>query len=188
MTASTETTGTRKVLVIAENYGPEQDELLRPVRELRDAGLDVTVAAPTRDPIQTLVLDAKPGETITPDTTLAEVNPDDYDVLVVPGGTLNADSLRIDADAQRIAHAFADRSLPIASICHGPWLLAETGIAKDRRLTSYISVRSDLQNAGADWTDEAVVVDETGGSTIITSRTPNDLDAFIASIRKVLGA
>ncbi len=106
----------------------------------------------------------------------------DYDALVLPGGTLNADALRTDEHAVALVQAFFDADKPVAAICHAPWILAEAGVARDRRLTSYTSTRVDLENAGARWVDEEVVID----GNLITSRNPGDLDAFNAAIRSAL--
>jgi protease I len=180
--------GGRRVLVLVTNYGVEQDELLVPLKKLRDQGADVTVAARTTDPVRTLVGDKDPGETVEPDSAIDAVDPDAYELLVIPGGTLNVDTLRLDEKAVETAKAFAASGRPIAAICHGPWLLVEAGVLKDRTLTSYPSLKTDVRNAGArTWVDESVVRDE-GGYTLITSRTPKDLDDFVGAINDVLGA
>ncbi|MGW0122997.1 type 1 glutamine amidotransferase domain-containing protein [Streptomyces sp. NPDC003327] len=174
------------VLVLTTNYGTEQDEITKPMEALREAGARVTVAAQRDEPVQTLVSDRKPGDAVQPDTTLADVAADAYDAVIVPGGTLNADTLRTDTDAQRLVSAFADAGKPVAAVCHGPWLLVDSGMAKDRELTSYPSLRPDLENAGGSWVDREVVVDTSGGHALITSRTPDDLDAFSAAIVRAL--
>ena len=178
----------RRALVIVTNYGAEESELLTPIEYLRGHGADVTVAAKERGPIRTLVFDKDPGKEIEADTTFAEVDPTDFDVVVVPGGTLNADALRLEPEAQRIVKAFSGAGRPIAAICHAPWLLAEAGLTKGASLTSWQSLETDLRNAGADWKDEEVVVDREGGYALITSRSPNDLDAFTAAISEALTA
>ncbi|WP_406064795.1 type 1 glutamine amidotransferase [Streptomyces sp. NBC_01077] len=174
------------VLVLTTNYGTEQDELNKPVAVLREAGARVTVAAQRREPVHTLVSDRRPGADVMPDTALADADAEEYDAVVVPGGTLNADRLRTDSRAQHLISAFADADKPVAAICHGPWLLVDSGLARDRRLTSYPSLRSDLENAGATWVDQEVVVDGSGGHPLITSRRPRDLDAFAAAIVRTL--
>jgi len=174
------------VLVLTSNYGTEQDELMHPMTVLREAGARVTVAAPEGDPVQTLVSDRRPGAVVTPDTTLAEVSADAYDAVVLPGGTLNADQLRTDERAQSLVAAFAEDGRPVAGICHGPWLLVESGVVKGRELTSYPSLRTDLENAGGQWKDQEVVVDTSGGHPLITSRRPSDLDAFVKAIVQTL--
>ncbi|MFF0558124.1 type 1 glutamine amidotransferase domain-containing protein [Streptomyces sp. NPDC004266] len=172
----------KSVLVLTTNYGTEQDELQKPVAALRENGARVTVAAQKDEPVRTLVSDEKPGAVVQPDTTLAEATADGFDAVIVPGGTLNADQLRGDDEARRLASAFAEAGKPVASICHGPWLLVDSGLARGRELTSYPSLRPDLENAGATWVDREVVVDTSAGHTLITSRRPDDLDAFAAAI------
>ncbi|WOX20230.1 type 1 glutamine amidotransferase domain-containing protein [Streptomyces solicathayae] len=176
----------RNVLVITTNHGTEQSELQKPVAALRGAGARVTVAARTSDDIETVVSDRGPGERIRPDTTFAEVSADDYDAVVVPGGTVNADRLRIDHHAQRLVSAFADAGKVVAAICHGPWLLVDSGLAAGRELTSYPTLRADLSNAGGTWVDREVVIDDRGGYRLITSRRPRDLDRFAAAVAEAL--
>ena len=111
------------VLIIVNNWGIEETELTRPLRDLRKAGARVTVAATTLDPCETVRHDRYEGETITPDALLSDVQAADYDLLVVPGGTCNVDRLRVNPDAIALAQEFAHEGKPIAAICHGPWLL-----------------------------------------------------------------
>lgn len=169
-------------LVIVTDFGVEEPELLQPVADLRAAGVEVTVASDSGDTVQTVTGDKDWASTVEVDTALSEVDPADYDVLVVPGGTVNADTLRIDEDARRIAAAFAEAGKPIAAICHGPWLTIDAGIAQGKTLTSYVSVRTDLENAGATWVDQEVKRCPANGWVLITSRDPDDLDAFGAAI------
>ncbi|MET9378280.1 type 1 glutamine amidotransferase domain-containing protein [Streptomyces sp. NPDC003035] len=176
----------KNVLVLTTNYGTEQDELQKPVAALRDAGARVTVAAQEDEPVQTLVSDRRPGAVVEPDTTFAKAGADEYDAVIVPGGTVNADQLRTDGDAQRLVSALAEAGKPVAAICHGPWLLVDSGLAKGRELTSYASLRADLENAGSRWVDKEVVVDTSGSHTLITSRKPDDLDAFSAAVVRTL--
>ncbi|WP_029290935.1 type 1 glutamine amidotransferase domain-containing protein [Cellulomonas sp. HZM] len=177
---------TSRVLTIVSNYGVEQDELVVPVGRLRDAGATVTVAAVKDEPVRTLVGDKDPGDVVTPDATLGDVDAADFDLLVIPGGTLNADQLRLDDDALALVDAFATAGKPVAAICHGPWLLATADKVRERSMTSYASLQTDLRNAGATWSDEPVVVDE-GAFTLITSRDPDDLDDFVGAITTTLG-
>ncbi len=189
MTENTPDLSGHKVLAIVTNYGVEQDELVVPVEHLRKAGAEVTVAAVKEDPVQTLVGDKDPGRTVTPEAKLADVDPGQYALLLVPGGTLNADTLRLDENAQRIARDFTSGCRPVAAICHGPWLLVETGAVRGKSLTSYPSLRTDITNAGAaQWADKEVVRCDAEGFTLITSRNPGDLDAFLGEIDAVLAA
>ena len=122
------------------------------------------------------------ADTFPVDVPVAQATVGDYDALVLPGGTLNSDALRTDEHAVALVKAFFDADKPVAAICHAPWILAEAGLARDRRLTSYASTRVDLENAGAQWVDEEVVID----GNLITSRNPGDLEAFNAAIRTAL--
>lgn len=177
----------RRVLAVVTNYGVEQDELVVPVEHLRDQGVDVTIAAAKAEPIQTLVGDKDPGRTVQPDTTFADVAAAEFDALLVPGGTINADTLRRDEDAVAIARTFASAGRPVAAICHGPWLLVEAGVLGGVTLTSYPSLRTDIRNAGAaEWRDAEVVTDDAGGFPLVTSRDPDDLPAFTAAFDRVL--
>ncbi|MET7645900.1 type 1 glutamine amidotransferase domain-containing protein [Streptomyces sp. NPDC005426] len=178
----------RKVLAIVTNYGVEQDELIVPVDHLHGWGAQVDVAAVSTDEIQTLVGDKDPGKSLRPDLTLSDVDPTGYDLLLVPGGTLNADTLRQQEPATRIVRAFTDSGRPVAAICHGPWALVEAGVVAGKRLTSYASLRTDIRNAGGDWTDAPVVTDDAGGWRLITSRNPGDLDAFVREIDEAISA
>jgi protease I len=178
----------RRVLAIVTNYGVEQDELVVPVDHLSDQGVDVTVAAQSSDPVQTLVGDKDPGRTVTPDTTFADVDAGDYVLLLVPGGTINADTLRLDEQAVGLVRAFAASGRPIAAICHGPWALVEAGVLGGVTLTSYPSLRTDVRNAGGEWRDQEVVTDDAGGFPLVTSRNPDDLPAFLPAVDKVLAA
>ncbi|WP_419825800.1 type 1 glutamine amidotransferase domain-containing protein [Sphingomonas sp.] len=170
-----------RVLIIATD-GFEQDELFKPREALLDAGARVTLASPKTDPIQGMEGDIEKAATITPDLTLDAVNPDAYDALVIPGGTINSDKMRVQPDAQRIAKAFFAAGKTVAAICHRPWLLAGAGLVAGRTMTSYESIRTDLRNAGANVVDEQVSID----GKLVTSRKPDDIPAFIdALIRSI---
>ncbi|AWX93468.1 MULTISPECIES: type 1 glutamine amidotransferase domain-containing protein [Paracoccus] len=169
------------VLIMASD-GFEQSELFVPLEKLREAGHRVDIAAPEAGPIK--AWDKKDwGKTVEAGLAIADARAGDYDVLVLPGGVINPDTLRQDDKAIALIRDFAAAGKPVAAICHAPWLLAEAGLAKGRRLTSYGSIRTDMKNAGAEVVDEKVVVD--GG--IITSRNPDDLDAFVGAIEEALG-
>ncbi|WP_327287252.1 DJ-1/PfpI/YhbO family deglycase/protease [Streptomyces sp. NBC_01198] len=176
----------RRVLAVVTNYGVEQDELVVPVDHLRDNGADVDVAAASADPVQTLVGDKDPGKKVRPTLTLDEVDLSQYDLLLVPGGTLNADTLRQNATAVGAVQAFASSERPVAAICHGPWLLVDADILRGKTLTSYPSLRTDIRNAGGTWVDRPVVSDNANGWRLVTSRTPDDLDDFLREVEAAL--
>ncbi|MBD8077452.1 DJ-1/PfpI/YhbO family deglycase/protease [Cellulosimicrobium arenosum] len=183
----TDLTG-RRVLAIVTNYGVEQDELVVPLEHLRGAGVSVDVAALSADDVQTLVGDKDPGRSVTPTLTYADADAASYDLLLVPGGTLNADALRLEDDAMGIVRSFTTAGKPVAAICHGPWALVETAAVEGKTLTSYASLETDVLNAGGAWVDRPVVRDDAGGYTLVTSRTPADLDAFLREVDAVLAA
>jgi protease I len=170
-----------RILILSAN-GVEQDELTVPRDELRKAGAKVEVATPDGQSIRAWKLKDW-GETIEADKAIPDAKPDDYDALVLPGGQINPDLLRINPDAMKIVKSFVESGKPIAAICHGPWLLVEAKAVKGRKLTSYKSIRTDVENAGAQWVDQEVVVDE----GIITSRSPDDLPAFVSKIIEEVG-
>ncbi|MFI6424430.1 DJ-1/PfpI/YhbO family deglycase/protease [Promicromonospora sp. NPDC050880] len=176
----------KQVLAIVTNYGVEQDELLVPVRHLRDHGAVVTLAAVSGEDVRTLVGDEKPGEAVAPDTTFDAVDPAGFDLLLVPGGTINADALRLQRPAVAVAEAFAASGRPVAAICHGPWLLVEAGRVDGATLTSYPSLATDVRNAGGTWVDEPVVRDDGAGFPLITSRNPGDLPDFLREVDAAL--
>lgn len=184
----TDTLNGKKILILSTNYGTETSELTVPLTFLKEHGAQVTVAATTTDPIETLDGDKTPSTVVQPDTTLAQAEADGYDAVVVPGGTLNADSLRVDADAQSLVQSFAKDGKVVAMICHAPWLLVDAGLAEGKTLTSYHTIGSDLRNAGATWVDQEVKVCPGNGYRLITSRQPGDLDAFTAAIEETLTA
>lgn len=161
-----------RVLIIATD-GFEQSELFDPRQALLDKGAKVTLASNKSDPIQGMKHDEK-GDTIRPDASIHDVDPKDYDALLIPGGVANPDTLRMEEDALKIIRAFFAQNKPVAAICHGPWLLAEADVVSGRTLTSWPSIRTDLRNAGAEVVDEPVVVD----GNLITSRKPDDIPAF----------
>ncbi len=162
----------KKVAILTEE-GFEQVELTSPQEALKAAGATVHVISPEGGEIKAWDK-TNWGITITVDKKLADVSPDDYDALVLPGGVLNPDKLRQDKDAVAFVSAFLDEGKPVAAICHGPQTLIETGMISGRRMTSYPSLKTDLKNAGVNWVDEEVVSDK----GLVTSRTPADLPAF----------
>ncbi len=166
-----------RVLMLAAD-GFETVELFEPRRALEAAGATVTLASIRLDPIQGMEQDLNKAETVTPDLTLEQVDTDDYDALVLPGGTCNPDKLRLEERAVEIVAEFMEDDKIVAAICHGPWLLVEADVVDGRTLTGYPSIRTDLENAGAEVVDREVVVD----GNLITSRNPDDLPAFNRAI------
>lgn len=186
MTSTPENVKDRAALIVSTSFGTETDEILGPLKALQEAGVATTVAVADGEKVQTLVMDREPGPVVPGDVHLSEVDPDAFDILVVPGGTLNADTLRTDLVAQRLVKDFAGAGKPVAAICHAPWLLVSTDLVVGKTVTSYGSLSVDVTNAGGNWVDEEVVVDTTNGFTLITSRTPEDLKPFCDSILKAL--
>lgn len=168
--------GDAKILIVATN-GFEQSELEVPRDRLREAGAAVQVATPDGSAIKGW--DKKDwGSSVDADLKISEARMEDYDALVLPGGQINPDLLRVDDDAMQLIRNFVKSGKTVAAICHAPWLLIEADACKGRDMTSYKSIRTDLKNAGANVKDEEVVVDE----AIITSRHPGDLPAFVSKI------
>ena len=176
----------KKVLFITSNQGVEHDELVEPLNFLKSKGFEVIHAAEKNEEVATVKGDTKAATSYTPDTSFDHVTLDDYDLLVVPGGTVNADTLRINESAQKIVQHFADQQKPIAVICHGPWVLIDAQRIKDKNLTSYKSIKLDLENAGGKWVDEQVYRCNTGDWVLITSRNQDDIPAFNDAILKEL--
>ena len=171
----------KKIAIIATDY-VEEPELLVPRDKLREHGAEVRVYSATGEPIQAAQGDVNPSQKVPVDGSLDQVDVTQLDALVVPGGSVNADHIRMDETAQRIVQQVDEAGKPLAVICHGPWLLVSAGRVKGRRVTSWPSLADDLRNAGADWVDEQVVVD----GNLITSRKPDDLDAFVEAISGAL--
>ncbi len=172
-----------KTIAVLATDGFEQVELDKPVDAMRKAGATVHIVAPEAGDIQGFEHHDK-GRKVGVDKTLGDVSTDDYDGLVLPGGVINPDALRLEEKAISFIGAFAKADKPIAAICHGPWTLIDAGIAKGHKLTSWPSLKTDLTNAGAEWVDETVVID----GKLVTSRNPDDLPAFCDGIIKVFGA
>jgi protease I len=157
--------------------GAEQVEVTKPLEAVKDAGADVDIVSLEKGEIEMWNHFDK-GDKIDADKAVADADASDYDGLVLPGGVANPDQLRADEDAVRFVRDFFEQDKPVGSICHGPWLLVESGAAKGRKLTSFPSIKTDLKNAGAEWVDEEVVVD----NGLVTSRNPDDLPAFCSKI------
>jgi protease I len=169
--------GMKVAVLVTDGYEPS--ELTEPMRALRDAGATATIVSNHDGPI-TGKTDA---DTADVDITLDDARPDDFGALLLPGGVKNPDVMRQDERAVRFVRHFAEAGKPIAAICHAPWMLVEADVVRGRRLTSYPSLKTDLRNAGAEWVDEEVVVDQ----GLVTSRTPKDLPAFNAKMVEEFG-
>ena len=165
----------RKIAVLATD-GFEQLELTEPVKAFKEAGARVTVISPKIGAIQGMHHD-KRGETTAVDLPLSNAKPEDFDGLLLPGGVANPDALRVIPKAVEFVRAVFQADKPIAAICHGPWMLIEAQAVDGRRVTSWPSLRTDLENAGATWVDEPVVKD----ATLVTSRKPDDIPRFVVA-------
>jgi protease I len=161
-----------RVLIVATD-GFEEWELFGPREILQKRGAEVVLASLTLDPIQATVHD-DPGRTIRPDLVIDDAKADDFDALILPGGVRNPDTLRIHGSVVALITQFAQQKKPIGAICHGPWLLIEADLVRDRTATSWPSIRTDMRNAGAKVVDEPAVTD----GNIVTSRNPDDVEAF----------
>ncbi len=171
----------KKVAILAAD-GVEKVELERPRATLSEKGAQVQVVSLKSGEIQARNHDLEPAGTIGVDRAVAEVSVDEFDALVLPGGTVNPDKLRLDSSAVTFVREFVNSGKPVAAICHGPWTLVEAGVVAGRSMTSYPSIRTDLRNADAKVVEEEVVVD----GNLVTSRSPSDLPAFCSTIVKQL--
>jgi protease I len=167
----------KKVAILAAD-GVEKVELEQPRATLGGNGAQVELLSLKTGEVQARNHDLEPAGTIGVDRAVSEVSVDEFDALVLPGGTVNPDKLRLDSSAVSFVRDFVNSGKPVAAICHGPWTLVEAGVVAGRTVTSYPSIRTDLRNAGAKVLDEEVVVDR----NLITSRSPADLPAFCAAI------
>ena len=173
---------TKNVLILATD-GFEQSELMKPKQNLEDAGIKTTIVSLESGSIKGWSEDDW-GDSVTVDTTVSEIDDiDEYDALLLPGGQINPDVLRMNAEAVAIVEEFGREDKPIAAICHAPWLLVEAGLVNGRQITGWPSIRTDLENAGASVMDEEVVVD----GNLITSRKPDDIPAFSKALIEKLG-
>jgi protease I len=167
----------RKVAILAAD-GVEKVELEQPRRALTEEGAQVQLLSLKTGEIQARNHDLEPAGTFDVDHAVSDASVDDYDALILPGGTVNPDKLRLDSAAVGFVREFVNSGKPVAAICHGPWTLVEAGVVAGRKLTSYPSIHTDLRNAGAKILDEEVVVD----GNLVTSRSPSDLPAFCTAI------
>ncbi len=165
-----------KIAILATD-GFEKSELFEPKKQLEAAGAQVTVISPESGTIKSWDTDDW-GDSVSVDLPLADAKVENYDALVLPGGQINPDVLRTNAAAVAFVRDFFNTGKTLAAICHAPWLLIEAGVVDGRKMTSYTSIQTDVKNAGGQWEDSAVVVDQ----ALITSRNPDDLDAFCAKI------
>ncbi len=167
----------RKVAFLATD-GVEKVELEQPRAAVQNAGGHTELISVKDGEIDARNHDLEPAGTFPVDRVVGDARVEDYDALVLPGGTVNADKVRLDEAAVAFVRDFVRSGKPVAAICHGPWALVEAGVVKDRTLTSYPSLRTDLRNAGATVVDQQVCID----GNLITSRSPEDLDAFCQAI------
>jgi protease I len=172
--------GKKVAILVAEGF--EEVELTSPKEALEDAGAETEIVSPAEKKVRAWD-ETDWGSKFKVDVPLQEANAGDYDALLLPGGVMNPDHLRLQPKAIEFIRAFFDAGKPVAAICHGPWTLIDAGVAKGRRMTSYPSIKMDLKNAGASWVDEEVVVD----NGLVTSRKPADLPAFNRKIIEEIG-
>jgi len=172
----------KKVAFLVAAEGVEQVELTEPWATVeKGGGQPVLVVGDDSNKVQAFNHLDK-GDTFDADLPVTRAGVEDYDALVLPGGVANPDFLRTVPEAVSFVKGFADAGKPVAVICHGPWTLVEADVLRGRRITSWPSLKTDLRNAGADWTDEEVVIDENGPGVLISSRKPDDLPAFTKAI------
>jgi protease I len=168
----------RKVAILLAPVGSEQVEFTEPKKAVEDAGAEVDVVGIQTGEAQAMNSDVNMGETFTVEKTFSDVSVEDYDALIVPGGTVGADNLRANHEAVEFVRGFFEQEKPVGVICHGPWTLVEADVVKGRTLTSYPSLQTDIRNAGGEWVDEEVVTDQ----GLVTSRNPDDLPAFCSKL------
>ena len=165
-----------RIAILATN-GFEQSELEVPLKSLRDAGAQVHVVSLEKGEIKGWDK-TDWGQSVSVDKLVSEVSPDQYDALVLPGGQINPDTLRVETSVIDFIKSFYETGKPLAAICHAPWLLIEAGLVKGKRATSYKSIKTDMINAGAHWEDSMTVRD----GNLITARKPDDLESFVSTI------
>jgi protease I len=168
----------KKIAILLAPIGGEQVEFEEPKKAVESESASIDVVGLQTGDAQTMNSDVNPGDTFTVEKTFSEVSADEYDGLIVPGGTVGADRLRGSDEAVSFVHSFFDQAKPVGVICHGPWTLVEADVVKGRILTSYPTLKTDIRNAGGNWIDEEVVVDQ----GLVTSRNPDDVPAFCAKV------
>ncbi len=168
----------RKVAILLAPVGTEQVEFTEPKKAVEDAGAEVDVVGIQTGDAQTMNSDVNPGETFKVEKAFSDVSAEDYDALIVPGGTVEADNLRGSDEAVSFVRAFFEQQKPVGVICHGPWTLVEADVVKGRTLTSYPTLQTDIRNAGGNWVDQEVCTD----AGLVTSRNPDDLPAFCSKL------
>lgn len=164
-------TGKRVAFLLTDGF--EDSELTSPWQAVTEAGATATLVSPSDFTVK-----GKKGHEQEVDRSVSDADAGDFDALVLPGGVVNADHLRTDEEAVAFTRAFFQQHKPVGVICHGAWILIEAGVVEGRTITSYPSLKTDLRNAGANWVDEEVVVDD----GLVSSRTPDDLPAFNAKV------
>jgi protease I len=167
----------KKIAFLAAD-GVEQSELTEPWKAVEKEGGTPELVSLEDGEIQGVENEFDKRDTFKVDTVIADADPSDYDGLILPGGVINPDKLRADEDAVDFVRSFVEARKPVGAICHGPWTLVEAGVVEGRKMTSYASIQTDLKNAGANWVDEEVVVDD----GLVTSRSPDDLSAFCPKV------
>jgi protease I len=167
----------KKIAIIAAD-GVEEVELVKPREAVEEAGAETELLSIQEGEIQSVNGDLNKSDTYSVDKTVADASVDDYDGLILPGGVINPDKLRVEDDVISFVQEYFKTGKPVGVICHGPWTLVEADLVRDRKITSYPSVKTDVINAGGNWVDEQVVVDE----GLVSSRNPDDLPAFCDKI------
>jgi protease I len=170
-------------VAILATDGFEQSELMEPLKALTQAGANIWIVSPKSGTLRGWQHKDWAEDEVRVDLTLDDTGPDDFDALVLPGGVMNPDALRMQPKAVAFVKSFFDADKPVAAICHGPWIVIETGAARGRLMTSWPSLRTDIENAGGHWTDAEVVVD----GNLVTSRKPDDLPAFNREMLALFG-
>jgi protease I len=168
----------KRIAFLTANAGVEQVELTTPWSAIEDAGGEPVLIAPETGEVQAFNNDVEKGDTFQATVAVSDASVEDYDGLVLPGGTTNPDKLRMADDAVGFVRAFAEAGKPVAAICHGPWTLVEADLVRGKTLTSWPSLQTDIRNAGGEWQDVESFTCPEQGFTLVTSRKPDDLDAF----------